>query len=72
MSKRRSKRNGSTVRLPQSLGQIDDQLQKLEIHKSLLYEKLMTSNRAEDIMKAVEYQQQRKAKGVVGDPKKAF
>lgn len=68
MPKRRIK--NSSVRLPQSLIQIDEQLQKLTIHKSLLYQKLIESNKPDDIMKALQYQQ--KTTGMTKDDQKAF
>jgi hypothetical protein len=68
MSKRN--RNRGTVVLPQSLTAVDEQIQKLSIHKNLLYERLMESNKPDDIMKALAYQQ----KSVAGnkDQQKAF
>lgn len=68
MSKRRIKNN--SIRLPQSLTQIDDQLQKLSIQKSLLYQKLIESNKPDDIMKALQYQQ--KTVGMTKDDQRAF
>jgi hypothetical protein len=68
MSKRN--RNRGTVVLPQSLTAVDEQIQKLSIHKSLLYERLMESNKSEDIMKALAYQQKFTAGNT--DQQKAF
>jgi hypothetical protein len=71
MSKRH-KSNNSGVRLPQTLTQADELMQKLAIHKSLMYQKLMESNKPDDIMKALKYQQDVQKTGGGVDPQKAY
>ena len=72
MSKRRTSRS-NIVRLPQSLAQIDTQIEKLNIHKSLTYQRLLESNKPDDIMKALKYQQDvQKASSVIADNQRAF
>jgi hypothetical protein len=59
--------------LPQSLAQIDTQIEKLNIHKSLTYQRLLESNKPDDIMKALKYQQDvQKANSVIADNQRAF
>jgi hypothetical protein len=68
MSRRRNKSTG--LALPQTLEKADEAIQKLTIHKSLLFEKLAESSRPDDVMKAISYQN--KQAGMNKDQQKAF
>jgi hypothetical protein len=69
MSNRKSR--NTAIRLPQTLPAIDEQMQKLSIHKSLLHQRLLESNKPDDIMKALQYQQSMTGKDFK-DQQKAF
>ena len=71
MPKRR--RNRGTVVLPTTLEQTDAQLQRLSIHKDLMFQKLVESSKPDDIMKALSYQQNmNKTTKTTTDQQKAF
>jgi hypothetical protein len=71
MPKRR--RNSGTVVLPTTLEQTDAQLQRLSIHKDLMFQKLVESSKPDDIMKALSYQQNmNKTTKTTTDQQKAF
>ena len=78
MSKRKH-RSRSTVRtpavltpaLPQTLAGVDEEIQRLSMHKAMMFDKLAASPDLNEVMKAVQYQEKSSTPGIA-DSNRAF